>query len=247
QGLGASGAETKRGVSIWNNGTPKALPPNVFLICGDRAWQRLPKNVFGDPCYLGKLTLMAPNREWLTNLTKLSRRSRRAVTGLPLDCDDKVSLLSATERVFLSLFVLGAAAGDALNQLGKLACWAEKQANVTREIIEHLLQVQDSLRHAVLQNKAAIDFLLLAQGHGCDDFEGMCCMNLSDHSESNHKKVKWLKDHVNKIQQDVGFFGLDSLADWFGIGGWLKGLFKTGILILIIVFGLLLVVPCLFS
>ncbi|KFV85337.1 hypothetical protein N308_00585, partial [Struthio camelus australis] len=39
---------------------------------------------------------------------------------------------------------------------------------------------------------AAIDFLLLAQGHGCEDFEGMCCMNLSDHSESIHHQLqKW--------------------------------------------------------
>ncbi|KFV96777.1 hypothetical protein N326_00038, partial [Eurypyga helias] len=36
---------------------------------------------------------------------------------------------------------------------------------------------------------AAIDFLLLAHGHGCDDFEGMCCMNLSGHSKSIHAHI----------------------------------------------------------
>ncbi|KFR12412.1 hypothetical protein N306_07441, partial [Opisthocomus hoazin] len=41
---------------------------------------------------------------------------------------------------------------------------------------------------------AAIDLLLLAQGCGCEDFEGMCCMNLSDHSESIHKQLKQLED-----------------------------------------------------
>ncbi|KFZ62520.1 hypothetical protein N338_00658, partial [Podiceps cristatus] len=40
---------------------------------------------------------------------------------------------------------------------------------------------------------AAIDFLLLAYGHGCEDFEGMCCMNLSDHSESVHKSIQDLQ------------------------------------------------------
>ncbi|KFV02780.1 hypothetical protein N339_00016, partial [Pterocles gutturalis] len=39
---------------------------------------------------------------------------------------------------------------------------------------------------------AAIDFLLLAQGHGCKDFEGMCCMNLSDHSRSIHAQLSEL-------------------------------------------------------
>ncbi|KFU83434.1 hypothetical protein M959_00050, partial [Chaetura pelagica] len=41
---------------------------------------------------------------------------------------------------------------------------------------------------------AAIDFLFLAQGHRCEDFEGMCCMNLSDHSESVHASISKLKE-----------------------------------------------------
>ncbi|KFW05164.1 hypothetical protein N326_05733, partial [Eurypyga helias] len=46
---------------------------------------------------------------------------------------------------------------------------------------------------------ATIDFLLLAQGHGCEDFEGLCCMNLSDHSEPIHKKLKTLHENMNKL------------------------------------------------
>ncbi|KFV09678.1 hypothetical protein N340_06122, partial [Tauraco erythrolophus] len=41
--------------------------------------------------------------------------------------------------------------------------------------------------------------LLLAQGHGCEEFEGMCCFNLSDHSESIHKQLQWLKEHSRKM------------------------------------------------
>ncbi|KFO95578.1 hypothetical protein N300_14230, partial [Calypte anna] len=50
---------------------------------------------------------------------------------------------------------------------------------------------------------AAIDFLLLAQGRGCQDFEGMCCVNLSDHSESIHTSIRYLKQHTQQIQQQV--------------------------------------------
>ncbi|KFP26403.1 hypothetical protein N325_05994, partial [Colius striatus] len=39
---------------------------------------------------------------------------------------------------------------------------------------------------------AAIDFLLLAHGHGFEEFKGMCCMNLLDHSTSIHAKLKEL-------------------------------------------------------
>ncbi|KFV54907.1 hypothetical protein N341_00770, partial [Tyto alba] len=41
--------------------------------------------------------------------------------------------------------------------------------------------------------------LLLAQGHGCENFEGMCCMNLSDHSESVHRSIQLLKEGVKKL------------------------------------------------
>ncbi|KFW96163.1 hypothetical protein N336_00066, partial [Phalacrocorax carbo] len=35
-----------------------------------------------------------------------------------------------------------------------------------------------------------IDFLLLALGHGCKDFDGLCCMNLSDHLKSIHAQLQ---------------------------------------------------------
>ncbi|KFO94941.1 hypothetical protein N300_00035, partial [Calypte anna] len=47
---------------------------------------------------------------------------------------------------------------------------------------------------------AAIDFLLLAHGHGCEEFEGMCCMNLSDHSNSIHRQLATLRDNMHKLQ-----------------------------------------------
>ncbi|KFV68458.1 hypothetical protein N307_04703, partial [Dryobates pubescens] len=46
---------------------------------------------------------------------------------------------------------------------------------------------------------AAVEFLLLAQGHGCKDFEGMCCFNLSDHGVSMHAEIRWLKNHTRAV------------------------------------------------
>ncbi|KFR10944.1 hypothetical protein N306_12807, partial [Opisthocomus hoazin] len=45
-------------------------------------------------------------------------------------------------------------------------------------------------------------FLLLAQGHGCEELDSMCCMNLSDHSESIHHSLQRLKEEVKKLQID---------------------------------------------
>ncbi|KGL83077.1 hypothetical protein N309_07358, partial [Tinamus guttatus] len=43
---------------------------------------------------------------------------------------------------------------------------------------------------------AAIDFLLLAQGHGCEDFNEMCCMYLSEHSVSIHRILQQIRDQM---------------------------------------------------
>ncbi|KGL81346.1 hypothetical protein N309_00728, partial [Tinamus guttatus] len=46
---------------------------------------------------------------------------------------------------------------------------------------------------------AAIDFLLLAHGHGCQDFDGMCCMHLQDHSAAVHRQLHDLIKHAEKV------------------------------------------------
>ncbi|KFW89430.1 hypothetical protein N336_06858, partial [Phalacrocorax carbo] len=38
----------------------------------------------------------------------------------------------------------------------------------------------------------------LAHGHGCEDSEGMCCMDLADHSRSIHKEIQDLIEHTQK-------------------------------------------------
>ncbi|KFP58642.1 hypothetical protein N322_09706, partial [Cariama cristata] len=40
---------------------------------------------------------------------------------------------------------------------------------------------------------AAINFLLLAQGPGCEETDSRCCMNLSDPSESIHCSIQQLR------------------------------------------------------
>ncbi|KFV10937.1 hypothetical protein N340_14639, partial [Tauraco erythrolophus] len=54
---------------------------------------------------------------------------------------------------------------------------------------------------------AAIDFLLLMQGHGCEILEGMCCTNLSHHSESIHEMIQKLKNRVNEFQVHQDWLG----------------------------------------
>ncbi|KFO63235.1 hypothetical protein N302_14889, partial [Corvus brachyrhynchos] len=55
---------------------------------------------------------------------------------------------------------------------------------------------------------AAIDFLLLAHGHGCEDLDGICCMNLPDHAKSVFANIKDLQISVSKLREE-------DESDWF--------------------------------
>nr|AYC62482.1 envelope glycoprotein [Avian leukosis virus] len=228
---------------------PKALPPAIFLICGDRAWQGIPSRPVGGPCYLGKLTMLAPNHtdilKVLANSSRTGIRRKRNTSHLDDTCSDEVQLWGPTARIFASILAPGVAAAQALREIERLACWSVKQANLTTSLLGDLLDDVTSIRHAVLQNRAAIDFLLLAHGHGCEDVAGMCCFNLSDHSESIQKKFQLMKEHVNKIGVDS-----DPIRSWLrglfgGIGEWAVHLLKGLLLGLVVILLLVVCLPCL--
>lgn len=88
------------------------------------------------------------------------------------------------------------AAAKALSELSHLGCWLGKQANATPAILSDLLVDEESTKHLMLQNRTATDVLLRAHGHGCQDFKGLCCFNLSSHSESIHMNL-WITQRIN--------------------------------------------------
>lgn len=149
----------------------------------------------GEPCTLGHLSWLMPNLSMIINHTQLHRGHQKRAT-LDSSCDNNVDLWNQGEIIAASFFVPGVAAPRALKQLNKLACWLGKQTNEMAKVLSALATDIDSIRHATFQNRAAIDFLLLAQGHGCQDFDGMCCMNLSDHSQSIHASIQKLMEQT---------------------------------------------------
>ncbi|KFO54410.1 hypothetical protein N302_00931, partial [Corvus brachyrhynchos] len=54
-------------------------------------------------------------------------------------------------------------------------------------------------------------FLLLAHRHGCEDFDGMCCMNLSDHSKSVFANIKDLQISVSKLREEDEYHWFNAL------------------------------------
>lgn len=106
------------------------------------------------------------------------RKLRTRAHAFQPSCDDKVDFWNPGEIMTSSFLAPRVGSTQALATLNKLGCWLAKQTNATASALCALLTDVDSTRHATLQNRAAIDFLLLAHRHGCEILEGMCCIEV---------------------------------------------------------------------
>ncbi|XP_059589230.1 syncytin-2-like [Alligator mississippiensis] len=197
------------------------LPRGWFLLCGKTAYSYIPANATGGPCALGRLTV------WLPGMPKISsKRHRRGSKVLDKSCDSDINLLSEAEVVSLAVFLVGVPGlvVDAERQLGKVACALAKGLNTTSQALAALNIEMKELRGATLQNRAAIDHLLLRHNHGCEEFEGMCCFNLTDNSELIESKVQKLKKVLSYIKQGERF-DFSWLTSWLPNFSWFKQIF----------------------
>jgi len=141
-----------------------SLPDGIFLVSGDRAWKAIPGRGMGGLCAFSRLKLFYPSVALHKLTHQLSHCMKQAVTSFPEDCDFNVHFWSSDERVLASLLApIGTA--QVLSTLNKLGFQLAKESNATSTALRSLLMDVDSVWHATLLNREAINFLLLAQGH----------------------------------------------------------------------------------
>ncbi|XP_074172436.1 uncharacterized protein LOC141567811 [Rhinolophus sinicus] len=184
------------------------LPAGWFLICGRTVYSYVPANSTGGPCSLGRLTVFLPQRPHPTE--------HHTEIVLSSDCNSEQHLFSPAEYTALSLVVMPAMT-IALNiEISSMACSMVKALNATSQAIHALGEELGQVREAVLENRAAIDYLLLRYNHGCEEFKGLCCFNLTDNSHLIEGKVKQIHDLISNIKQKEESFGLNlsRLISW---------------------------------
>lgn len=130
----------------------------------------------------------------------------------------------------------------ALGQINHIECWLGKQANYTSKPLRELLEDEETTRHATLQNHAAIYFLLLAHGRGCEEFEGLCCFDLQSHSQRIHASIQNIKDQVQQLRQGEDWF--ENLFSNWGLSRWTSSILKTFFEIILIVSLIVLLLSC---
>ncbi|RMC21566.1 hypothetical protein DUI87_02433 [Hirundo rustica rustica] len=225
-----------------------ALPKGTFFICGDRAWAGIPPLHVGGPCTLGRLSLFSPNKttlaNWQRKIASDSAVQKRDLKALEPDCDSEIIHWTKSKGVAVTIFLPWVAIAKSLGELAHLECWVEKQANLTSEALSNLLNEEEITRQATLQNWAAIDYLLLLHGHRCEEFEGLCCFNLTSRAEDVHATIQKMKEMVGNIKRETEDWLGGLFTNW-GISGWVSSILKTVLLclfilsLIILAFGLL--------
>ncbi|XP_059322528.1 uncharacterized protein LOC132069998 [Ammospiza nelsoni] len=221
---------------------PAQLPQGIFFICGDRIWHGIPANVKGGPCSIGRISLLSTD---LKSLKEQKCKGKRSLEQYSPNCDDEVNTWDKARRIAVAIFSPQTTLGVALTQLDHMGCWLSKHAQSVPLALSDTLKDIDSVRWSTLQNRAAINYLLLAHGHGCEEFEGMCCMNLTNHSESIHENIKKIEESINKLGEITGSW-IEDVVGFFDLSPLWKELLKIGFYILVGLLVLMLIVPCIF-
>ncbi|RMC15202.1 hypothetical protein DUI87_07386 [Hirundo rustica rustica] len=217
---------------------PLALPKGVVLICGNRAWAGIPPYLIGGPCTFGQLGLFTPNKTTLMDWERKNSTGllikKRDLAALDTNCDSEIMYWSKAKGVAITVFLPWVSIAKSLGELAHLECCVAKEENLTSNALANLLSDEEVTRQATLQNRAAIDYHLLLHSHRCEEFEGMCCFNLSTKAEDIHKAIQSLQDMVKNIKKGTNDW-LSWLFENWGISDWAGSILKTVLLLLFII------------
>lgn len=213
------------------------LPEGWFFSCGNFTFNYIPANMSdGTHCCLSRLTVFLPSPDLLT-ANQTVRSKRHALTTLDESCDASVNLFSKAEVDALTFSLVGVPglAVGAYKTVVKLACAMVKNINSTSKALSLLNDEQQVLRQGILDNRAAIDYLLLLHHKKCNQVKNMCCFNLTDNSYSITLEIQNLRELAAHFTRDKGSGLFDWLTSWLPDFSWLKELFLGMVLLLFVV------------
>ncbi|RMB96968.1 hypothetical protein DUI87_26548 [Hirundo rustica rustica] len=166
------------------------------------------------------------------NSTQLAIR-KRDLAALDANCDSEIIHWSKSKGVAITVFLPWVLIAKALGELAHLECWVAKQAKLTSNALTNFLSHEEITRQATLQNRAALDYLLLLHSHRCEEFEGLCCFNLSSRAENIYDATQEIREMVGSIKKETDDWLGGLFANW-GISDWAGSTLKTVLLTLFI-------------
>uniref|UniRef100_A0A3Q2Q5S7 Envelope protein n=1 Tax=Fundulus heteroclitus TaxID=8078 RepID=A0A3Q2Q5S7_FUNHE len=182
-------------------------PVGMYWVCGTLAYPYLPVDYRGR-CGLGyvvpamRVTQSLPAKAFRARV----RRGTSDFLGTHYQSPFKNAL--GTLLPFYGVM-------SALDQIADLSHSIEVIANETGRALTLMSNELASVRLLALQNRAALDFLLAAQGGTCAVIGSECCTFVPDYNVTIHEIVSHLHETAKSVHQDGGSL-FDFLKPAFG-------------------------------
>ena len=176
-------------------------PKGMYWVCGNLAYPYLPVD------YKGRcgLAYVVPAMRVAHSLPQKppAKRTRRGASNI--FGTHHQSPFKNVVSTLLPLYGIMAA----LDQIADLSHAIEVIANETGRALTLISSELASVRLVALQNRAALDFLLAAQGGTCAVIGSECCTFVPEYNATIHEIVTHLHETAHSLHQDSS-----SLSDW---------------------------------
>uniref|UniRef100_A0A3Q4AUI0 Uncharacterized protein n=1 Tax=Mola mola TaxID=94237 RepID=A0A3Q4AUI0_MOLML len=176
-------------------------PTGMYWVCGNLAYPYLPVD------YKGRcgLAYVVPAMRVAHSLPQKppAKRTRRGASDIfGTHYQSPFKNVVGTLLPFYGIM-------SALDQIADLSHVIEVIANETGKALTLISSELASVRLLALQNRAALDFLLAAQGGTCAVIGSECCTFVPEYNATIHEIVTHLHETAHSLHQDSS-----SLSDW---------------------------------
>lgn len=207
-------------------------PAGMYWVCGNLAYPYLPVN------YNGRcgLAYVIPAMRVARSLPRKAPRKRAPRGTLDTFGTHHQTALKNVLGTLLPFYGVM----SSLDQIADLSHAIEAIANETSRALTLISSELASVRLVALQNRAALDFLLAAQGGTCAVIGSECCTFVPDYNSTVNEIVSHLQQTAQSVHQDSS-----SLSDW--LGSMLKSLSYPVFTLIIVLIAVIIVLSLLLS
>uniref|UniRef100_A0AAY5L3L8 Envelope protein n=1 Tax=Esox lucius TaxID=8010 RepID=A0AAY5L3L8_ESOLU len=209
---GASGAAQSLGQSDCSTTTQTnfttlgALPEQVYIVCGGKAYSCIPRDASG-VCYMAYLVPL------------IRRADHREMAALYQSQFRHKRTLTRTQRIF-SVLIPGYGTYTSQEEIMALSKVLERNMNLTTDTIAAIGTELSETRTVALQNRMALDMILASQGGVCKVVGSECCTYISDASQKVINLVQETNKGIEELHTVHGwdpFSGLSSMVGPWGM------------------------------
>lgn len=207
-------------------------PAGMYWVCGNLAYPYLPVNYNGR-CGLAYIIPAMRVAHSLPQKAPRKRARRGTLDTFGTHHQTPFKNVLGTLLPFYGVM-------SSLDQIADLSHAIEVLANETSRALVLISSELASVRLLALQNRAALDFLLAAQGGTCAIIGSECCTFVPDYNATISEIASHLQEVAQSVHQDSS-----SMSDW--LGSMLKSLGYPVFTLILVLIAVIIVLSLLLS